>query len=177
MALTIGVAFGDKLFLIVISRHFGTRSRFRVGNLIHKHVDQVVAAHLSGHGEVADHYVFLLLHIVIICVAVRIAPVAVVAVFFVVITLAIPIIGFTLSVFRHLAFHLVGSQHIVGRTEVERQLIHRAWLHVDVVGEHDRVGLPLREMRVIELQTHFFLKTTDLADAIGVAHVIILNEG
>ena len=163
--------------MIVISCHFGTRSGFCIGDLIHKHVNQVVATHLSGHCEVTDHNIFQLFHIIVICVAVRIAPFAVVAVFLIIINFAIPVIGFTLSVLRHLAFHLVGGQHIVSRPEVQTQLIHRTRFHVDVVGEHDRVGFPLREMWVVELQTHLLFQPSDLTDAVGVAHVIILNEG
>ena len=176
MAFAVGLAFSEYLLLVVINHHLGSGCRLGVGYLINEHVNHVVASHLGCDGKVTDDNVLLLLYVVVIVESVRITPFSFVAVFLIIVCFAIPILGFTLGIVHHCMFHFVGSQDVIGRTEVEAQLIHSTRLHIDIVGKHDGVGLPLCKTWVVELQTHFLFQPTGFAYSVSVGQIIILNE-
>ena len=176
MTLSVDIALGQLLLLEVISRYLGSRSGFGIRNLIDEHIQDVVASHLGRHGEVTDHDVLLLLHIVVVVVAVGVAPFAVVVVFLIVVALAVPEAGFQGFVFTNGGLHLFGGEGVVGGTEVEAQLIHRAGLHFDVIRKHDGEGLPLVGVWVVDGEAHFLLQTTRLADAVSLLEFVVLQE-
>ena len=177
VTLAISCTLVEFLFLVIVGYHLCARSRLGIGDAVDKDIHQVVAAHLGRHGEVADNDVLLLLNIVIIVVAIGVAPFAVVAVFLIVVGLAVPIAGFPLIVVVNCSGpHLIGSEGVVGRTKVEAQLIHSTWLHLDVIGEHDGESLPLVGIRIVDGQTHFLLQTTRLAYAVGLVEFVVLEE-
>ena len=176
MAHAVGVAFGEFLLLVVVGRHLSARGGLGIGDAVDIHVDEVVAAHLGRHGEVADDDVLLLLHIVIIVVAVGVVPFAVVAVFLVVVAVAVPILGLTFLVLNHGLFHLFRGEGIVGGTEVEAELVHGAWLHLDVVGKDDGERLPLVGVGIVDGQPHLLLETACLTYAVGLAQLVVLHE-
>ena len=147
-----------------------------IRDLIDIHVNNIIAAHLGGHGEVADNDVLLRLHIVVIIVAVGVAPLAFVVVFLIVVALAVPVVGFHDVVVDHGFLHLFGGEGIVGGAEVEAQLIHRAGLHLDIVGEHDGEGLPLVGIRVVDGEAHLLLQTAGLTHAVGLGDLVVLQE-
>ena len=135
MALAIDSALAEFLFLEVVGHHLCARCRLGIRDAIDKDIHQVVATHLGRHSEVADDDVLLFLHIIIIIVAVRIAVFAIVTVFLVVVALTVPIIGFFLIVvINNSVPHLIGGESVVGRAEIEAQLIHGTWLHLNIIG-------------------------------------------
>ena len=135
MTLAIDSALAEFLLLEVEGHHLCARCRLGIGDAIDKDIHQVVATHLGRHGEVADDDVLLFLHIVVIIVAIGIAIFAIVTVFLVVVGLTVPIPGFILIVaVDHSVPHLVGGESVVGRTEIEAQLIHGTWLHLYIIG-------------------------------------------
>ena len=177
MALAIDSAFAEFLALVVVGCHLGTRSGLGIGDVEDEDVHQVVATHLGRHSEVADDDVLLFLHIVIIIVAVGVAVFAIVAVFLVVVGFAVPVIGFLfIVVVSQSKLHLVASEGVVSRTEVEAQLIHGTRLHLDVIGEHDGERLPLVRIRIVNSQTHLLLQTASLTDAVGFGQIVVLQE-
>ena len=177
MALAVNQALAQLLTLEVVGRHLGTRGRFGIGDVEDKDIHHVVATHLGSHCQVTDDDVLLLLHIVIIVVAVGVAPFAVVAVFLIVVGLAVPVafLAFVVDVHQS-GLHLVGGEGVVGWTEVEAQLIHGTRLHLNIIGEHDGESLPLVRIRIVDGQTYLLLQTTRLAHTVSLGQFIILQE-
>ena len=118
-----------------------------------------------------------MLHIVVEIVAVGVSPFAVVAEFLVIGALAIPIVGLNLSIVRLFSLHFLRGKSIVGRAEVEAQLVHSARFHLDIIRKHNGERLPLRRIRVVDLEADFLLQTTCLAHAISFIQLIVLQEG
>ena len=139
-------------------------------------ISQIVTTHLGSHGKVAYDNVFPLLHIVIEIESIGVAPLTVVAVFLVVKTLAIPIVSFNLRIFSLKILHLIGSESVVGGAKIDAQLIHRARFHLDVIRQRYGESLPLRRIRIVDLEAHFFLQTARLAHTVGLVQLIVLQE-
>ena len=73
-------------------------------------------------------------------------------------------------------FRLIGGVGIVGRAEVEDELVHVARLHIDIVGEGDGERTPLVGCGIVEGDSHFLLETACVADAPSVVEVVVLVE-
>ena len=177
MALGIHRAFAHLLSLEVVGHHLRVRCGLGVGDVVDVNIHHVVATHLGSHGEVGNDDVLLLLHIVVIIVAVGVAPIALIVVFLVIIGLPVPITGFSLViVVNHGGLHLVGGEGVVGGTEIEAQLVHRARLHLNVIGNHDGESLPLVGIRIVDGQADFLLQTASLTHAVGLIQFVVLQE-
>ena len=177
VTLHIGATFDQFLTLETVGRHLCARNRRGIGNPVDKHINRVAATHFCGQGQVADDDVLFLLHIVIIIETIRVAPLAVVAVFLVIVGVAVPIGSLKCLVFRHCAAHFIRCKSVVGGTEIEAQLVHRTRFHFDIVGKHNREGLPLVGVWVVDGQTHLFLQPTRLAHSVSFVQFVVLQEG
>ena len=176
MTLSIDIALGQFLPLVVVSLHLCTNSGFGIRNLIDIHVNHVVAAHLGGHGEVADDDVLLLLHIVIIAQTIGVVIFAIIAVLLVIVALAVPIICLHNIIVHHGFLHLLGSKGVVGRAEIKAQLVHRARFHINIIRKHDGESLPLVGIRIVDGEAHFLFQSTRFANIVSLIKFILLQE-
>ena len=176
MAFAVSIALGKLLLLEVVCHHLCTRCWCGIGNTINIHVHDIVATHLCSHCKITDDDVLLLLNIVIIIVSVGVIPFAIVVVFLVVVALSVPIGGLACLIVHHSITHFIGGKSIVGRAEIEAQLIHGTGLHFDIVGKHNWESLPLIGIRVVNGQSHFLFETASLANTISFIQFVVLQK-